>query len=554
VEYCTLEGKDSLNSTIFIKPTEGDATMTTPRNHQIRRNYFGPRTNIGSNGYETIRIADSSRQSYEMNCVIEENYFYQAISTSSSAEPEVISNKSRGNVYRRNVFDDCDGQLTLRHGRNCVVEENWFKGTGAAYESGVRIIGTGHIVRNNLIQNVNGTRYHAAIAIMDGAYGDTSNQYEGVENTIIEGNVVIDCAAPLHIGIDSGREGYDQPPINTTLTNNRFYHSATDDPLYIIEADATFSSVSGNLAYSAGGEYGDLSRLGNGYSISNNMNLTPPFSDWVTPDQVGHDFSLPHNRPRLRCTQLDATSGEAELSFPALTGEVYTVYVSSDLESWTEVDSNLSVLSDGELSYTLDLATLRTAGTLTQARTNFVRVARMAEASNPPSGSTGGLYLESNGTVVIEAEGFSAQAARSDASAWITSTTLAGASGSYIESPELGANTATWTTGASVSYDISFSTPGTYYLHARFQAATTSGDSFFFGTNGTEIGVDNTGVSTAWVWDNDESEPIVITAPGTYTLTLARREDGIKIDRFLLTTDANASFSGVGPASSPIQE
>jgi len=103
IEFCSFEGKTTLNSTISLKPTEGNDTKTTPRNHRLQFCYFGPRTEIGDNGYEAIRISDSSKQDFDMNCTFENNYFYQAIYSNNAKEIEVISNKSRGNIYRANV-------------------------------------------------------------------------------------------------------------------------------------------------------------------------------------------------------------------------------------------------------------------------------------------------------------------------------------------------------------------------------------------------------------------------------------------------------------------
>jgi len=220
ITYCSFEGKTSLNATIFIKPTEnGDEEVA--RNHQIKYCYFGPRTEIGNNGYESIRISDSNRQAYETKCLVAYNYFFQAISADNASEMEVISNKSRGNIYRGNILEDCDGQITIRHGRDCIVEDNYIIGTEGTRQSGIRIVGTGHIVRNNYIENVNGDGLRSALCIMDGVYDRTDNQYEGVENTLIEGNVIVNCKVSANFG--ESQNGND-PPINSTFSNNKIYN------------------------------------------------------------------------------------------------------------------------------------------------------------------------------------------------------------------------------------------------------------------------------------------------------------------------------------------
>ena len=52
-------------------------------------------------------------------------------------------------------------------------------------------------------------------------------------------------------------------------------------------------------------------------------------------------------------------------------------------------------------------------------------------------------------------------------------------------------------------------------------------------------------------WDNNETEGISIPSSGVYKFTIRRREDDLRIDRLVLTTDAAAALSGDGPAESP---
>jgi len=286
ITRCTFTGKTSLNTTIFIKPTEGESTKAIPRNHVLSLCYFGPRTEIGHNGYESIRVSSSFEQDYAMNCVIESNYFYQAISSANASEMEVISNKSRGNLYRGNVFEDCDGQLTLRHGRDCVVEKNCFLGTGGTRESGIRVISTGHIIRNNYIENVNGNGLRSAICVMDGEYGLVDNTYEGVESCLVEGNVIVNCKSSFSLGEN---KGLNDPPRLVTLANNRIANT-TGGTIFNIESDVHFAAVSGNEVYSKAGTYGDVSLLGDGYTVNAEVEVARPFDDIVEREETGHDF------------------------------------------------------------------------------------------------------------------------------------------------------------------------------------------------------------------------------------------------------------------------
>ena len=71
--------------------------------------------------------------------VVENNLFEQC-----NGDVEIVSNKSGENVYRHNTFVECVGALTLRHGKGCVVEGNYFLGHLAPQTGGVRIIGEDH--------------------------------------------------------------------------------------------------------------------------------------------------------------------------------------------------------------------------------------------------------------------------------------------------------------------------------------------------------------------------------------------------------------------------
>lgn len=118
--------------------------------HIIENNYFGYRNpNLDDkgrelNGQEIIRVGTSDVSMQDANCIIRNNFFEHC-----DGETEIVSNKSCGNTYSNNVFYECKGMLTLRHGNDCVVEGNYFFGNGVKKTGGVRIIGENHKVYNN---------------------------------------------------------------------------------------------------------------------------------------------------------------------------------------------------------------------------------------------------------------------------------------------------------------------------------------------------------------------------------------------------------------------
>ena len=109
----------------------------------IHHNYFHDFSNAGENGAETIRFGLSGLSMSTGEGLIEYNLFVRC-----RGENELISNKSSGNTYRYNTFLDSAGaQLTLRHGNDCLVYGNYFRGT-----DGLRIFGDRHQIFSNYFE------------------------------------------------------------------------------------------------------------------------------------------------------------------------------------------------------------------------------------------------------------------------------------------------------------------------------------------------------------------------------------------------------------------
>jgi hypothetical protein len=88
-------------------------------------------------------------------------------------------------------------------------------------------------------------------------------------------------------------------------------------------------------------------------------------------------------------------------------------------------------------------------------------------------------------------------------------------------------------------------------LWLRRYPTNAAGDSAYVGLD--EQTVEVTGFTPGeWTWAgesaNGESANLVITATRVYTLNLLIREDGLRIDRLLLTTDTAFIPTGFGPA------
>ena len=107
-----------------------------------------------------------------------------------------------------------------------------------------------------------------------------------------------------------------------------------------------------------------------------------------------------------------------------------------------------------------------------------------------------------------------------------------------------------------VSYPINFTTAQTYTVWLRGYPTNAAGDSVVVGLGDERI--EATGFAPgAWSWANTTpgglTARLSITTTGVQTMTLAMREDGLRIDRLLLTTDTNYIPADFGPVESERQ-
>jgi poly(beta-D-mannuronate) lyase len=110
-----------------------------------------------------------------------------------NGENEVISNKSSGNKYLNNYFEDNDGELVMRGGHDCVIADNTFKGgTG-----GIRINGTNHTIINNKIDGI-----QTAIRLMYGmAKGkEEIGFYIAASDCTIKNNTISNAITGILVG------------------------------------------------------------------------------------------------------------------------------------------------------------------------------------------------------------------------------------------------------------------------------------------------------------------------------------------------------------------
>ena len=236
VDHSHLQGKLNSGVTLAVVLNSPESQQN---HHRIDHNYFGPRPPLGSNGGETIRVGTSEYSLTNSLTVVEDNYF-----EGCSGEGEIVSNKSGGNIYRRNVFVRSQGALVLRHGSGNLVEDNVFLGGGVPHTGGVRVINADQTVRNNYFQGLGGSDFTAALVMMNGVPNSPINRYNQVLNARIEKNVFVDVKEVLFgAGADQERT---LPPARSTLAGNVFMGSG-GGPVFRAIAPTDGLTFAGNV-------------------------------------------------------------------------------------------------------------------------------------------------------------------------------------------------------------------------------------------------------------------------------------------------------------------
>lgn len=167
---------------------------------------------------------------------------------------------------------------------------------------------------------------------------------------------------------------------------------------------------------------------------------------------------------------------------------------------------------------------------------------------------------DTHGLVAIEAEAYQANRGTSDHN-WLETDGATGFSGSCAmqASPDLGARIhADYETGSPVlQYMVNFVHTGRHYIWLR--GYTTGGDnSAHGGLNGAApYSAANITFETnvGWTWSNNANGGrafVDVEQPGLQSIEIWMREDGLILDKVLLTTNESYRPSGTGPQESPI--
>ena len=231
-----LVGKRNRGVTLAVR-LNSEASLAN--NHRIDHNYFGYNPILGSNGGETLRIGTSHHSLKNSNTLVEDNYFEMC-----NGEHEIISNKSCQNTFRNNTFYECQGTLTMRHGNETLVENNYFFGNGKANTGGIRIINETQTVNNNYCEGLTGYRFRGALVIMNGVPNSPINRYFQVKDSKASNNLIVDCDyIQLCAGSDAERSAV---PVNSEMSNNIIYNTKKDE-VFTVYDDVSGIKFEGNI-------------------------------------------------------------------------------------------------------------------------------------------------------------------------------------------------------------------------------------------------------------------------------------------------------------------
>ncbi len=153
-----FEGKYKRGTTLGVQKDD------TPDKHLIKNNLFlDQRPNLynefdnqdairyNANTWEAIRIGDSKSSQWSSQTSLIDNLFIDM-----DGEHELISIKSGDNLIQGNMIVNSASLISLRHGKNNIVENNIILGNGKEKTGGIRIYDAGHKIVNNYIAETRG--------------------------------------------------------------------------------------------------------------------------------------------------------------------------------------------------------------------------------------------------------------------------------------------------------------------------------------------------------------------------------------------------------------
>ena len=169
-------------------------------------------------------------------------------------------------------------------------------------------------------------------------------------------------------------------------------------------------------------------------------------------------------------------------------------------------------------------------------------------------------YVEAGGMAVFEAEHEDTNGLFDDQS-WDETTAFADYSGDAAmqAGPDIGTRITNPNRGGpAMTYGVDFTTTGTYYIWVRAWAPDTQARRVHVGLNGRfsrdegrYVTINTVG---SWVWTNfvpSGRAVLEVSQAGQHSVNVSMAQDGMVVDKVVLTTDPAFVPTGHGPATSP---
>ncbi|MEJ6604416.1 MAG: chondroitinase-B domain-containing protein [Opitutaceae bacterium] len=228
-EYCNFSGFNFLpndpseqfyyagSAMINIITEDGFPSYATFRRCSLKDVFLHESSDVTN--HEAIKVGSGAQgpggnenetpRQWPSHCLVEYCYFENC-----EGDPEIITSKSEGNIYRYNTFYSCaDAGLTLRNGWECVVYGNFFIGGGR----GVRVKnGSRSVIFNNYFD---GVMQPIKLEFDRGGFAGAPGEDWTLRDVTIANNTFVNAQSPWSMGLQEGEPS----PENIVIANNLFH-------------------------------------------------------------------------------------------------------------------------------------------------------------------------------------------------------------------------------------------------------------------------------------------------------------------------------------------